>query len=141
MRDVLKGVLKPATVFESDGIRIHDNHYVVEESPARVHMHPRGRSDTGGGGGGGGDRIGAVTSHSESESLSSDPLTPGSSDLASPQDQRSYYNASSQQRTAMHQRVCLYISRHCIITRLHFSQRRCVCVCLTVFRRYHFVSR
>ena len=125
MRDVLKGVLKPATVFESDGIRIHDNHYVVEESPARVHMHPRGRSDTGGGGGGGGDRIGAVTSHSESESLSSDPLTPGSSDLASPQDQRSYYNASSQQRTAMHQRVCFYIA-HCCVILMQISQRRCV---------------
>ena len=42
VRDVLKGVLKPASIFNLEEIDIREDHYVQNiESPARVRMQPR----------------------------------------------------------------------------------------------------
>ena len=46
VRDVLKGILKPATVFDSDEIHIKDNHY-QDETPSSIDLTPGSQNSRG----------------------------------------------------------------------------------------------
>ena len=117
---MLKGVLKPATVFESNDLFIRDDHYLVEESPARIHQIQPQRVGDGGGSMTSNPQnmsnsSSGVTPQWESDSMSSpDPLTPASPDVATAQDPLSLYSAgvTRQQNASYNQVSSLFYLLH-----------------------------